>query len=70
MIFVFIAMDYYGLILLKLRPIMKVEDTETAFPKHDAKLSNLVIKIDRLMLAVYLIVFVMFNILYFIIYLA
>ena len=68
MIFVQIAMDYYGLILLKLRPIMKVEDTEMAFPKHDAKLSNSVIKIDRLMLAVYLIVFVMFNAFYFITY--
>ena len=61
-------MDYYGLILLKLRPIMKVEETEMAFPKHDVKLSNSVIKIDRLMLAVYLIIFVIFNVFYFIIY--
>ena len=69
MIFVQIAMDYYGLILLKLRPIVKIEDTEmAAFPSNDVKLSNSVIKIDRLMLAVYLIIFVIFNVFYFIIY--
>ena len=68
MIFVQIAMDYYGLILLKLRPIVKIEDTEMAFPSNDVKLSNSVIKIDRLMLAVYLIIFGIFNVFYFIIY--
>ena len=70
MIFVQIAMDYYGFILWKLRPIMKmkIEDTEMAFPKHDVKLSNSVIKTDGLMFVVYLIVFVMFNAFYFIIY--
>ena len=45
---------YYGLILLKLRQIGKIEDAEKVFPKSDDKLSNLVIKIDRLMLTVYL----------------
>ena len=47
---------------------MKIEDTEMAIPKHDVKLSNSVIKTDRLMFVVYLIVFVMFNAFYFIIY--
>ena len=61
-------MDYYGLILLKLRPIVKIEDTEMALPSNDVKLSNSVIKIDRLMLAVYLIIFGIFNVFYFIIY--
>ena len=68
MVFVQIAMDYYGIILLKLRPIVKIEDTEMAFPSNDVKLSNSVIKIDRLMLAVYLIIFGIFNVFYFIIY--
>ena len=70
MIFLQTAMDYYGLVLLKLRPIVKIEDTGMASPKHDVKLSNSVIKIDRLMLAVYLIVFAMFNTFYFIYYMA
>ena len=70
MIFVQIAMDYYGFILWKLRPIMKmkIEDTEMAFPSNDVNFSNSVIKIDRLMLAVYLIIFGIFNVFYFIIY--
>ena len=68
MVFVQIAMDYYGLILLKLRPIVKIEDTEMAFPCNDVNFSNSVIKIDRLMLAVYLIIFGIFNVFYFIIY--
>ena len=70
MVFVQIAMDYYGLILLNLRPIMKIKDIRMAFPKHEVKLSNSVIKIDRLMLALYLIVFAMFNTFYFIYYMA
>ena len=63
-------MDYYGFILWKLRPIMKmkIEDTEMAFPSNDVNFSNSVIKIDRLMLAVYLIIFGIFNVFYFIIY--
>ena len=68
MVFVQIAMDYYGIILLKLRPIVKIEDTEKAFPRNDNKLSNAVTKIDRMMLALYLIIFLMFNFCYFIIY--
>ena len=48
MVFLQTAMDYYGLVLMKLRPITKIEDTEMASPKHDVKLSNSVIKNDRL----------------------
>ena len=70
MIFIALAMMYYGLILFKLRKIFKVEaeDDEKSLNRHAIKISNSIIKVDRVMLIVYLILFILLNVCYFIIY--
>ena len=68
MILVASALMYYGLILFKLRKILKIGDV--ANEKHVQQMTNSVIKMDHLMLVVYIIIFFLFNICYFIYYLS
>ena len=68
MIFLAMAMVYHGIILFKLQIIKKVNDAEIASNENGTKLSNLIIKTDRLMLIGYIILFVIFNGCYFIKY--
>ena len=58
-------MFYYGLILFMLRKIFKIEDVEKAVMKNDIQLNNAIIKCDRGMLALYVIIFIIFNASYF-----
>ena len=52
MTFIALAMMYYGLILFKLRTILKIEDIKLASKEHEKiQLSNSVIKSDRFMAA-------------------
>ena len=65
MIFIAMAMFYYGLILLMLRKFFKVEDAEKAGIRNDVQLNNAIIKYDRGMLVSYVIIFIIFNTIYF-----
>ena len=64
MIFLSFAMMYYGMILHNLRTTREEEDGEDF--NQDAK-HDLVIKRDRRHFAMYNILFILFNILYFVI---
>ena len=70
MIFIAMAMMYYGLILLKLRMnIMKVGDADSSGPEGNGKeLTISIIKWDLSMLIIYVIIFIIFNVCYFSIY--
>ena len=68
MILVASALMYYGLILFKLRKILKIGDV--ANEKHVQQMTTSVIKMDHLMLVVYIIIFFLFNVCYFIYYLS
>ena len=68
MILVASALMYYGLILFKLRKILKIGDV--ANEKHVQQMTNSVIKMDHLMLVVYIMIFFLFNVCYFIYYLS
>ena len=65
MIFIAMAMFYYGLILFTLRKILKIKDAEKAGMSNDNELNNTIIKCDRGMLVVYVIFFIIFNASYF-----
>ena len=65
MIFIAMAMFYYGLILLMLRKFFKVEDAEKAGIRNDDRLKNAIIKYDHGMLVSYAIIFIIFNTIYF-----
>ena len=68
MIFVAMAMMYYGLILLKLRlNVMKIGDTDSG-QEGNKELTISIIKLDISMLIVYVIIFIIFNVFYFSIY--
>ena len=65
MIFIALAMIYYGMILFMLRKIKKVQDSNIVIPNED-KLSNSIIKGDRVILVLYVFTFIIFNLSYFI----
>ena len=65
MIFIAMAMFYYGLILFMLRKIFKIEDAEKAAMRNDIPLNNIIIKCDRGMLVLYVNIFIIFNVSYF-----
>ena len=69
MIFISMAMFYYGLILFMLRKIFKIKDAEKAAMRNDIRLNNAIIKCDRGMLVLYVIIFIIFNTSYFMKYL-
>ena len=70
MTFIALAMMYYGLILFKLRTILKIKDENWASKEHEKiHLSNSVIKFDRFMLIIYVLLFFLFNVYYFLNYL-
>ena len=65
-----LAMMYYGLILFNLRKILKIVDAAKAADEKDVQqMTNSVIKFDRLMVVAYIIIFLLFNVCYFISYL-
>ena len=67
MTFIATAMMYYGLILFKLRKILKIKDHE--MPKgNEVQLNNSIIKFDRFMLVLYGVIFIFFNANYFLTY--
>ena len=66
MIFIAMAMAYYGMILFMLRRIKNVHDSNIGVIPNEDKLSNSIIKGDRLMIALYVIAFIIFNLSYFI----
>ena len=61
MVFIAIAMLYYGLMIFKLQRFNKIEDEKGA-----QQMSNSIIKLDRLMLVAYVMFFLIFNVYYFI----
>ena len=65
MIFIAMAMFYYGFILFMLRKFFKVEDAEKAGIRNDVQLNNAIIKYDRGMLVSYVVIFIIFNTIYF-----
>ena len=67
MIFIAIAMTYYGLILFKLRKTSKEEEKVLVFNAKDVQLSDSIIKCDRSMLFIFVTFFLIFNLCYFII---
>ena len=62
MSFMAMAMLYYGLILFKLQRCSKIKDKEM----YGIKISETIVKLDRLMLVTYCIVFGIYNAGYFI----
>ena len=66
MIFIAMAMAYYGMILFMLRKIKKVHDSKIGVIANEDKISNSIIKGDRLMIVLYVIAFIIFNLSYFI----
>ena len=65
MIFIAMALFYYGLILFMLRKFFKVEDAEKSGIRNDVQLNNAIIKYDGGMLVLYVIIFIIFNTSYF-----
>ena len=61
MLFMAIAMLYYGLIIFKLRRFNKIEDEKMNYKENDIQVSNTILKLDRLMLVTYCIVFGIYN---------
>ena len=70
MTFIATAMLYYGLLLFKLRKILKIKDQKMVSSEgNEVQTSNSVIKLDRLMLVFYVLIFIIFNAYYFMKYL-
>ena len=69
--FIVVSMMYYGMILFKFRKILKAQkdstNTTLNLEKKEIELTNFVINLDRLMVFIYLMIFIIFNILFFII---
>ena len=66
-------MFYYGIILLILRKTSKEAGVDTVFvgtviKRKDDELCDKIIKCDRIIIALYLIAFTLYNIIYFISY--
>ena len=58
MTFIATGMLYYGLLLFKLRKILKIKDQKMASSvENEVQTSNSVIKLDRLMLVFYVLMF-------------
>ena len=69
MLFIALALLYYGLILFNLRKILKISDAAKAGnEKNVQQMTNSIIKMDRLMVVAYMIIFLLFNVCYFISY--
>ena len=68
MIFISMAMMFYGLILFKLRKTSEEEEAVMNFNTKDILLSDLIIKWDRIIFIIYLTIFILFNASYFVIY--
>ena len=69
MILIASALMYYGLILFKLRKILKISDAAKAGnEKNVQQMTNSIIKMDRLMVVAYMIILLLFNVCYFISY--
>ena len=71
MVFICIAMLYYGIILFTLRKTSK-ESSEvdtvfngTVIKRKDAQLCDKIIKCDRIMIVIYVLVFTLYNVVYF-----
>ena len=69
--FIVVSMMYYGMILFKFRKILKAKKDSTStsmnMEKKEIELTNFVINLDRLMVFIYLMIFIIFNIIFFII---
>ena len=65
MVFLAMAMIYHGIILFILRKIKKIKDAVTAQNDSEDVLSNSIIKLDRLILVIYVNIFAVFNACYF-----
>ena len=68
MIFIAMTMIYYGLILFKLQKNLKITDETTTSDGNDIQFYHSIIKLDHGMLVAYGILFILFNIAYFISY--
>ena len=64
-VFIAIAMLYYGLIIFKLQRFNKIEDEKRNSKENSAKVSNTILKWDRVMLVLYCIGFSFYNVAYF-----
>ena len=64
-VFIAIAMLYYGLIIFKLQRFNKIEDEKKNSKENSAKVSNTILKWDRVMLVLYCIGFSFYNVTYF-----
>ena len=69
-VFIAIAMFYYGLIIFKLQRFNKIEDEKKNSKENSAKVSNTILKWDRVMLLLYCIGFSLYNVTYFMNYYA
>ena len=58
-------MFYYGLIIFKLQRFNKIEDEKKNSKENSAKVSNTILKWDRVMLVLYCIGFGFYNVTYF-----
>ena len=65
MIFIALAMMYYGLILFKLRNLKKIKDATLTSKANEYENANLIIRYDRFILAIYIMSFFLFNAFYF-----
>ena len=68
MIFIGMTMVYYGIILFRLRKILKIKDEKMASSENDIQVHNSIIKWDRAIFVGYGIIFALFNVAYFIKY--
>ena len=68
MLFMAIAMLYYGLIVFKLRRFNKIgKEKLNSKERDDSKTTNTILKSDRWMLVIYCIAFAVYNSVYFIV---
>ena len=66
MMFIVFAMMYYGLVLFKLRKILKIEDSTGVSSKMtDIQMNNSIIRWDHFMFFIFVIFFFLFNFCYF-----
>ena len=65
MVFMAMAMLYYGLIMFKLRRFNKIKNEEKNLKENDAILGNAILKWDRVMLVFYCSAFGLYNAGYF-----
>ena len=66
MMFIVFAMMYYGLVLFKLRKILKIEDSTGVSSKMiDIQMNNSIIRWDHFMFSIFVIFFFLFNFCYF-----